>query len=373
MRILEIHHNLNGGGSQHFMVDLSNELSKTDEVHIVTVKDDRIHPEICRFYYEDLKTNVKYHNLRCRNGFSLETEWRIFQFIKKTRPDVVHLHDASMPAFCAIALFMLSHQCVFFQTIHSDLHNGYEGFFNKFILFGLLGRFRRIRFVSLSRTNYNQFTKAYPYADFTHIDNGRAPLEKTEEFDNVKREIEGFKSSNDTRIIIHVGRCDAVKNQKLLVEAFVNISRKRHDIELVIIGGKYDNSLGQELRRLANEHVHFLGIKKNISDYMFCSDLFVLSSQYEGMPITLIEASLAGLPAVSTPVSGSLDIIKNGVNGFVSKDHSLEEYQNSLEDALMHIDVLKKNACDMQTKSPYTIKECARKYRQLFLPNYKNQ
>lgn len=57
---------------------------------------------------------------------------------------------------------------------------------------------------------------------------------------------------------------------------------------------------------------------------MLNADIFCLSSNFEGMPITLLEASLAGLPAVSTPVCGAVDLIKDGVNGFLSKSHSLK-------------------------------------------------
>lgn len=84
------------------------------------------------------------------------------------------------------------------------------------------------------------------------------------------------------------------------------------------------------------------------------------------MPITLLEASLAGLPAVSTPVCGAVDLIKDGVNGFLSKSHSLEDYKNALIKAIDNYDSIKANAMSMKDNSPYTIAECARKYVEYF-------
>ena len=84
------------------------------------------------------------------------------------------------------------------------------------------------------------------------------------------------------------------------------------------------------------------------------------------MPITLLEASLAGMPAVCTPVCGAVDLIKNGVNGYLSKDHSLKEYKAALIKAIENFDCIKSNAMKMKDNSPYTISECAKKYIEYF-------
>ena len=99
---------------------------------------------------------------------------------------------------------------------------------------------------------------------------------------------------------------------------------------------------------------------------MLNTGIFCLSSNFEGMPITLLEASLAGLPVVSTPVCGAVDLIKDGVNGFLSKSHSLEDYKNALIKAIDNYDSIKENAMSMKDNSPYTIAECARKYVEYF-------
>ena len=64
--------------------------------------------------------------------------------------------------------------------------------------------------------------------------------------------------------------------------------------------------------------VLFVGQVPNskISEYMFASDIFVLPSLSEGLPVTILEALAAGLPIVTTNVRGLPEIVKNGENGF---------------------------------------------------------
>ena len=85
------------------------------------------------------------------------------------------------------------------------------------------------------------------------------------------------------------------------------------------------------------------------------------------MPISLLEASLAGLPCVSTPVCGAIDIIEDGINGKISKDFTENSYVEAIEYALKNYDELYQNAQRMKENSPYTMEKCAKKYLQVFM------
>ena len=184
-------------------------------------------------------------------------------------------------------------------------------------------------------------------------------------FESVQKEMMAFRNNKETKLFLHVARFNSQKNQSMLIDAFNKICATQN-VALVIIGNGFDTPKGQELKNKACEQIHFLGTRKNIADYYYCSDLFTLSSVFEGMPISLIEASLAGLPCVSTPVCGAVDLIVDGVNGKLSSDFSEESYIAALEYSLLHFDELKGNAEQMKNNSPYTIEECAKKYLQVF-------
>ena len=89
---------------------------------------------------------------------------------------------------------------------------------------------------------------------------------------------------------------------------------------LLIIGEGFDRA--SELKKLANKNIHFIGIKTNVPDYLYASDAFCLSSNFEGMPISLIEAFACGCPSICTPVGGIVNSVKHGVTGFLSKSLS---------------------------------------------------
>lgn len=365
MRILEIIFTLQSGGAERFVVDLSNELSKSNDITLLTLKDDQIDKENRNFYKFDLSKRVKYRNLGLKDGSHLISLWKVYKAVKEINPDIVHLHLKDITKFCILPLFLLNNKIKFYQTIHSDLQNGYNLGYNKFI-FETLGKKQKIKIIAISKKNYNDFVSYYPYVNIRYIVNGRSPIVKTEKFDNVNKEIKYLKETPNTRIFLHIARFHEVKNQKLLIDAFNILYEQKVDAKLLIIGSGYDTKEGQDLLSKCSPNIHYLGTKKNISDYMLCADVFCLSSKFEGMPITLLEASLAGVPCISTPVCGSIDLIKDGENGYISKDFSLKEYLNTIQLCLEHYNTLKSNAMILSKNNPYTIEECARKYIKYF-------
>lgn len=117
--------------------------------------------------------------------------------------------------------------------------------------------------------------------------------------------------------IASVGRLMPQKNQSMLLRAFANISADFPQYCLTIYG---EGPERESLEKLAGElgikeRVNLSGSVKDVHDRIAGSELFVLSSNYEGMPNALIEAMCMGLPCISTNVSGAADLIVSGENG----------------------------------------------------------
>ena len=74
-----------------------------------------------------------------------------------------------------------------------------------------------------------------------------------------------------------------------------------------------------------------LGRRENVFDYLLCSDVFLLTSAYEGMPNAVMEAMLAGLPVVATCVGGVPDLIEEGVHGYLHEVGDIAGMAGSLE------------------------------------------
>ena len=123
--------------------------------------------------------------------------------------------------------------------------------------------------------------------------------------------------------IVCVGRLVAQKNQMLLVNAFERILEKYDDYDLYLYGDGSDDECKEELltyvnaNRLLRNHIHFMGLSSTLEKDMADAAMFVLPSNYEGMPNALMEAMALGLPVISTdcPCGGSRYWIEPGITG----------------------------------------------------------
>ena len=160
---------------------------------------------------------------------------------------------------------------------------------------------------------------------------------------------------SSTRILVFVGRLDIVKDPLLLLEAFRESMRTWPDLHLVIIG---DGVLRPNVERAClksglSGHVSLLGVMppSDIADVLRASDLFVLSSVYEGMPIAVLEALAAGLPVVSTNVGEIPLVVKDGVTGQISADRTPKSLSEAICTALGAIDRMTGKPCEKAVES----------------------
>lgn len=136
--------------------------------------------------------------------------------------------------------------------------------------------------------------------------------------------------------IVSVGRLYSQKNQKMLINAFYSISRKFPDYTLIIYGeGPLRNELQQQIDSLSLSHRVFLpGRSHEIFQAIAQSEIFCMSSDYEGMSNALLEAVCLGMPIVTTDVSGVRELINDGIDGLVVPIRETEEMAAALEKLL---------------------------------------
>ncbi len=129
-----------------------------------------------------------------------------------------------------------------------------------------------------------------------------------------------FTGEREKRIVA-VGRLNAQKNHKLLLHAFAAFVKNHTDYRLELYG---QGELEAELRALAttlkiDKHVIFKGFSERVLSEIKTAGMYVLSSDYEGVSNSMLEALALGLPVIATdcPVGGSRAYIVDGVNGFL--------------------------------------------------------
>jgi len=117
-------------------------------------------------------------------------------------------------------------------------------------------------------------------------------------------------------VLVHIGRFAPPKNHALLVEAFAQV-RADCPLYLLLVGaGELEDAVREQVAGLGlASRVRFLGVRADVADILRASDVFVLSSRWEGNPMSVMEAMAAGLPVVSTAVGGVPELVREGVTG----------------------------------------------------------
>lgn len=153
-------------------------------------------------------------------------------------------------------------------------------------------------------------------------------------FDNnviIDNELKEAKKNGYT-IISNVGRLSEQKGMEYFIEAADIINKKNKNLKYYIIGsGEKEEDLKQIVeKKKLEDYIKFMGFRADVQNIMSQSDLIVLSSLWEGLPLTPIEAFSVGKTIVATAVDGTVEIVKNKENGLLVKPRDANELANSI-------------------------------------------
>lgn len=353
MKILQIIYSLSSGGGERFVVDLCNRLAEKEgnDVVLLTVCDSNI-PQMVH-YLPDLRKEVRFENLHKSKGLSLASMFGVYSVIKNEKPDVVHLHSNMMLCY---PTFLLYRECKYIHTLHSvaaycagnKVCKAINNLFYK----------NQVQPITISSICQKSYIDLYGSTEAIQITNGREALVSS-----------GIMPSDvhldeAKPVFIHVARCAPVKNQPRLFRAFDRLYSEGELFELLCLGSNYD-----EYFEKYKEHpqIHILGEKRNVADYMALADYFVLSSNFEGLPLTLLEAMSLGVTPVSTPAGGVAEVIRDGENGYLTNGFEDEEYYLKIKQAIHERGKFSKDKIKQEFEDNYSMKVCAKKYYQAYI------
>ncbi len=163
----------------------------------------------------------------------------------------------------------------------------------------------------------------------------------------VNPSFENYKNvANRKKKIISVCRLTEQKNIDLLIDAFYDLREKYKEYKLIIYGeGLLRDKLEDKIAKLKlTDQVKLPGIVDDVADKIYDSSLFVLTSNYEGIPNALIEAMVLGLPVIATdcPCGGPRMFIKNGENGYLINVNDKEDLKKKIQLILDNTDIQNK-------------------------------
>lgn len=310
MKIIEIIPQLSSGGAERFVVDLCNELAGRHEVILVVLHN----VDKYGFFSKELHKNVRLVSMNKRMGLDVRLFFRLFLFIKRERPHVVHTH------LNGIMYTLLAYMCLqnisFVHTVHNDAAKEAGGGLAKWCR-KLAFKWRKVHPVTISEESQRSFEEFY-HLPSTLIYNGR-PVYNGPVNTSVALEIESLKVRKEATVIVNIARIAEAKNQLALTQAIDELNRTGVAIELFLIGAVLNKEIYDAIVQLHSPYVHLMGVRPNPRDYMQAADAFCLPSVYEGMPITLIECFSVGAIPLCTPIGGMINMIQDGINGLLAK------------------------------------------------------
>lgn len=324
MKIVHILPKLDTGGAEKFCIDMCNTLSKEHDVTMIVL--DKIKEDETLLHQIEPSVNLVSLN---KVGKSPMTIVKLFKTLKALKPDVTHTHLRAQ-AYASLALMTLRIPNV--HTVHNMAQKEIVEKVRKYYKF----LYKRLNFtpVAISDEVLESVQEEYGLQFDEKIDNGAKALIKTDKYDETTNDINALKENPNTKVFLSIGRLMPQKNHIMMIQAFEELFAEGLDAILLIIGSKTtDADYAQQCQDTikSNNKIFLLGEKSNIPDFVYNSEAMCLSSIYEGMPISILETMSAGVPTISTPVGGVVDIIEDGLNGYLSDTVNVEAYKDVIE------------------------------------------
>lgn len=164
--------------------------------------------------------------------------------------------------------------------------------------------------------------------------------------------------AEDDFIVLSVGELNENKNQKTIFQAISLMNDPKVHYILCGKGDQLDN-----LKRLTAElhlekQAHFLGYRKDVVDICSQADVYVMPSLREGLPVASLEAMYCGLPLVTSNIRGLVDVMEDGVSGYMLRPEDSRGFAKALNKLKENSDLCRSmGEYNKETVKPYCIEE----------------
>lgn len=305
------------------------------------------------------------------NGFQIL--WRLTQFLKKHKPDVVHTHRIKENILGSLAA-LFSGNIPSLRTVHgAPEHNPGWAKPHKQLFYSLdwlTERFLQRRIVAVSKDLVTLLHKDFPEKKIAVIENGI-------DIDALSPYRKSAPKSLDTNSgsvkIGLVGRLVPVKRVDLFLQIAHHLKQENPDFHahFHIYG---DGPLRNELEALCTklkleESVYFEGHSDNIHQEIASLDALLITSDHEGLPMTLLEAMALGTPVISHAVGGIPEVLIQGECGRLVNLQTAESFCSVIREVLNNSDKTLRMTTAAQDRicRYYSSQVNAKKYLALYL------
>lgn len=322
MKVLHVIETLEVGGAESFVAELVR----------ATVSD--CNPSICCLkrtgaMARRLPNTVPVFELGKREGVDLAVVWRLLQLIRSGSFTAIHSHMWGSYLESAIAAKLGGVRVV--HTAHGQYHHRRVAAIRR-----VARHARRLMERLVAGWHHRIVAVSEPIMRdvATHL---RLSLDSLETLHNGIEDHPSTPRPSSGQHFVTVGRLASVKNQALMIRALSNLKQDFPEARLSIVG---EGPLRSSLEALTAELgvadiVFFLGQRDDVTSILQRSDVFLMSSRYEGISLAILEAMRAGLAVVATNVGGVANTVDSGVTGILVPDDDVDAFTQAMRQMLV--------------------------------------
>lgn len=312
MKILHISGAKAWGGNEQQLVYCIPELNKIEVENIVFGIKDTVLEKLC------LKNNISFISAQDRKIMKFSNYKQFKELVKTIQPDLIHLHTSNSLTFYVLSnLFLrLNVKVVFSKKAISASSSFISKFkYNSSAIDAIFCVSNAVK------NNFAQVLSASNKAKLTVVPDC-VPLEILNKKPIVNLR-EKYNVAEDKFLIGNIANHTEAKDLETLINTadyLVNVQNRKDLVFFQI--GDYTKRTDEYLKLMAEknlqDYVIFTNTIENAADLNRQFDVFLMTSQREGGPTSVLEAMLIGAPVVSTNVGIVPEVITNGINGFIS-------------------------------------------------------
>jgi glycosyltransferase involved in cell wall biosynthesis len=299
--------------------------------------------------------------------------WPVFQAVRKFNPDIISAHSTKAGYAARFVGAILRKPVIF--TAHGWAFTEGRSIWQRHILALAERLAAKATTAIICVSNYDREMalkfKVAPPKKLVLIHNGvdPAPLLHASG-EQIRREL----GLGNMTVLTMVGRLVPQKDPLALLEACWLLDA---DFRLLMVGDGELRECAEAFvrRRDLNGKVIFTGERYDIPEVLAASDIFVLTSRWEGLPLVIIEAEMAGLPVVASRVGGVPELIEEGNTGFIVPPQDPRALANALRKLLTDAQLRRRLGSAAREKAlhEFTFERMLTKTRQLYEDILKNK
>lgn len=270
-------------------------------------------------------------------GFSLKLLKRMVRRIKDASPDIVHVNGLQSEGFYGVLAAKLAGCRCIVTTVHGFAFDGQKKHGVKWFLYRYIVEPLTLRMsdkvycvckYAAERAIIKRNT-GHHNCGYIHNAVGNLVVEQTRE--QVRSQ---WKIASDETVFVISGRISRDKGFDLLGQAIKDLNNSSvKGFRLMVVGdGEYKNSFCECMHHeIESGQVIMVGQTNRVADFLGASDVFVLPSLHENLPIALLEAGKMGLPCIASNVGGIPEAVSDGKTGFLVNDSSACAYEEKMK------------------------------------------